>query len=61
MGTPSDEHPLLLAATFPYPPMPVVLMTVWVVAGMAGVVVVTPPVVVLVAGIAVVLVIVIAS
>ena len=60
-GTPSVAQPVLLAATLPYPPIPVVEILVVVVAGMAGVVAVTPPVVVLVAGIAVVLVTVTAS
>ena len=56
IGTPSVAQPVLLAATLAYPPIPVVEIVVFVVAGIAGVVTVTPAVVVLVAGIAVVLV-----
>jgi hypothetical protein len=52
-GTPSVAQPELLAAKLPYPPIPVVEIVVWVVAGMAGEV--------SVAGIAVVLVMVMAS
>ncbi len=61
-GTPSVAQPKLLAATFPYPPIPFSENVVVVVAGMAGVVTVTGgvPEVALVAGIAAVLVIVIA-
>jgi hypothetical protein len=34
-GNPSVLHPLLFAAGFPYPPIPVVEIVVFVVAGMA--------------------------